>query len=128
MRKTHGYWTEERVITDLKAIIEEIGRFPVDNDLRSLNRFDLRVAIEKHGGISRFRKLMNHEKKNSHINWTEKGVLEELETMIINLGYLPTGPQLKKLKRGDLLNAINKYGGYIKFRILLSKKLQNQEF
>ena len=128
MRKTHGYWTEDRIVIDLKAIIEEIGRFPVDNDLRSLNRFDLRVAIEKHGGISKFRKLMNCEKKNSNTNWTEKRVVEELETLITNFGYLPTGPQLKKLKRGDLLNAINKYGGYIKFRILLSKKLQNQEF
>lgn len=127
MKKTHGYWTEEKVITDLEVIIKEIGHFPVDNDLRSLNRFDLRVAIEKHGGISKFRKLMDHEKKSSTISWTEKGVIEELESLIMNLGYLPTGPQLKKLKRGDLLNAINKYGGYIKFRILLSKKIQTQD-
>lgn len=125
MRKPHGYWTEERIVTDLKIITEDLGHFPVDNELCSLGRYDLRVAIENHGGISKFQLLMNHNKKKPSINWTEKGVIDELEVLIEKLGYLPTGAQLKKLKRGDLLNAINKYGGYIKFRIILSNKLES---
>lgn len=125
MRKPSGYWTEERVIADLELIVEDLKHFPVDNELQSLGRYDLRVAIEKNGGISKFQRLMNYNKKRKPLTiWTEKSVIEELETLINKLGYLPTGPQLKKLNKGDLLNAINKFGGYIKFRIILSKQLQ----
>lgn len=126
MRKPRGYWTEERVITDLELIAKDLKHFPVDSELRSLGRYDLRVAIEKHGGISKFQRLMKYNKNEKPpINWTEKCVIKQLESLINKLGYLPTGPQLKKLDRGDLLNAINKFGGYIKFRIILSKRLQS---
>lgn len=120
MRKPYGYWTEKKVAVELETISKELGHFPVDGELRSMGKHGLREAIERHGGISKF-----DSKKKPRNGWTEEGVITELETLIVNLGYLPTGTQLKKLKRGDLLNAINKYGGYIKFRIILSNKLEN---
>ncbi len=54
---TSGYWTDERIIDELKKIINDIGHFPASEELITLKRGNLSCQIVKHGGFPKFRIL-----------------------------------------------------------------------
>ena len=53
-----GFWNEARIIEELKKIIHN-GTFPTQKEM--LNTSGLAGAVSKHGGISRFKKLMGFD-------------------------------------------------------------------
>ena len=59
--------------------------------------------------------------------WSEKRIISELEGIIKNLGYFPSGIQLKEMGRGDLKAAINGRGGLLKFRMIYKNKRNRNE-
>ena len=50
-RKPNDFWTDENIISELKAIIEDIKHFPSQQDLKKLKRSDLLSAMKKKRGI-----------------------------------------------------------------------------
>lgn len=57
--KRHNYWSEERIVDQLKPIVEEFGRIPSEAIFKCLGRNDLLRAFEKRGGVKRFAFLLN---------------------------------------------------------------------
>jgi len=51
-----GKWNEELIISELSIIIDNLGYFPKEKDLKYLNRVDLFVGIKRFGGMRKFRK------------------------------------------------------------------------
>lgn len=58
IQKDKGFWNEQTIMTDLTKIINEIGHFPVYQELKDIKRYDLIRAINRNGGYIHFRKLM----------------------------------------------------------------------
>ena len=50
--------------------------------------------------------------------WTEDRICKELNIVISRIGYFPTKNQLKTIGESKLSNAMNKYGGFQKYRTL----------
>lgn len=55
-----GYWTDEKIIEELKIIIKKLGHFPTQYELLGLDRNDLVSAIYKNGGVNKFRELLGY--------------------------------------------------------------------
>ena len=118
--KRRDFWSDETVVTNLKDIIQLIGYFPTENDLTRLNRNDLTVAIIRHGGYNKFRVLLGYELiQKSPGHWTDETIIRDLKIVILLLGYFPSESDLDRLNRNDLTVAIDRHGGYNKFRRLL---------
>ena len=78
----------------------------------------------KHGDYNKFRDLIIYEiscKPEGY--WTENTIISELESIINDIGHFPTGIELRKMNKGGLGRAINRHGGYIKFRELMGYEL-----
>ncbi len=71
-RVTKGRWTDGKIIIELNKVINELGHFPIAEELRiKLKRSDLLSAIASHGGINKFRKQLGypqHIKGRSKVN------------------------------------------------------------
>lgn len=123
-RKTRNSWTDETIMIELELIIKELSHFPVERELRNMNKHALRNAISKHGGITRFRKLLGYKLLRKPCNyWNEKKIILELNKIIENLGFFPTKREICEMGKGDLSNAIINHGGFIKFRIMFGSKI-----
>jgi len=122
--KPSNFWTEENTINELKEIINKTNHFPTKNELISMNRYNLTSAVDKHGGLERFRKLFGYEllqKPNGY--WTEETILKELKPICERLGNFPTRNDLVTINKTDLSAQITINGGYYKFSKLMG--LQN---
>lgn len=116
-----GYWTYKTTIEELKGVMIEIGHFPTVAELRTLGRGDLLGAINKHGGINRFKALFGEEVKPRFPNgyWTDETIIEGLRTIKNMIGHFPTPKELSAMGRSDLRSAINKHGGINRFLQLI---------
>lgn len=118
--KPRNFWTEENTINGLKEIINKINYFPSKNELINMNKHDLISAINKHGGLEKFRKLFGYEliqKPNGY--WTDETILKELKLIISKIGHFPTHSNLASINRTDLSAQITINGGYYKFSKLI---------
>lgn len=125
-QKSNGYWTEEIVVIELQQIIKDLGYFPSYSDFRKVNRGDLKSAIDKLGGIIKFRKLLGYElirKPNGH--WSDEKIIIELESLVKKLEHFPTHLDLQELNRNDLIGAIGKHGGINRFRRLMKYEIKH---
>lgn len=115
-----GYWTETRTINEVKIVIANIGHFPTQGELEKLKRYDLNNAITKHGGATKFRKLLGYEQSGNKCKyWSEKTITDELKVVIALLGHFPLTSELDDLDKSDLRGAITQHGGINKFRTLM---------
>ena len=123
-KKPNRYWTDEIIIRELEKIRDNIGRFPSEQKLKVIKRNDLLGAINTHGGINKFRKLLGGELTQAPTGyWTDKKILEKLKVIITTTGHFPKQTELIELERHDLLRAIFRHGGSNKFRALLGKEI-----
>ena len=69
-----GKWSEKIIEREVKLIIEKIGRFPQEKDLKELGRSDLYVGIKNRilGGLLGLKYQLGFSKKRIHINQGEK--------------------------------------------------------
>ncbi len=120
MIKKESKWNEEIIIKELKIIITNIGHFPTHSELIIKRRGDLSHAIYNFGGINKFRIILkNPIIKQTHGYWKEKNIIKELKLIIKKLNYFPSRHDLMLLKKSYLIGAINRNGGFFKFRTLL---------
>lgn len=115
-----GYWTDETIIEQLKELIAKTGCFPLRNELYSIGMGGLANAISRHGGINKFRGLLNYNLNyNPAGYWTYENTLKELKQIIAEINHFPLQEELAIMKRADLSNAIRMWGGFNIFRSVL---------
>ena len=127
-RKQRGFWTDENIISELKTIISELKHFPSHKELNGMKRSDLSNAISNHGGINYYREELGFEppQKNKGY-WNESSIIIELKVISSDIGHFPTRKELLKMKRSDLVAAIDRHSSLIKFRIILNYRIANAE-
>src|SRR3989344_717282 len=126
-KKRKGYWTEKRILSELKAICRKIGRFPNQAYLTKIGKKPLHSQIIQKGGVHYFAKKLKYETNRKHKGyWTKKMVLKELKIICKKLGRFPMHPELKKLGKNALSNKILQLGGTTYFANKLGYKLQGR--
>ena len=122
-KKPYGYWRNwENVEAEINKIIEEIGHFPSQNEMKSFGQYTLPSAIANyHSGVNAVRKKMEYEiEKRDNGYWNNwENVEKELKEIIEKIGHFPSQLELRKLKMSSLSPAIDKHGG----THVVSKKL-----
>lgn len=120
--KHNCFLTEKNIIQELELLIIKLGEFPSINCLRKLRRFSLIGAIQKYGGILKFRKIMNYELKIKEVYyWNDKTIIEELKKITEKIQHFPFLPELRKMGKNNLVCAINRNGKINKFRKILGE-------
>lgn len=116
----HGNYTnDDRIVLDLKEIEILIGHFPTSNNIVNLKEWSLLWAIQKNGGINKFRKMAGYKpifEPNRYS--TEKIIINEITELIDNLGHFPVYKEIQRLK-GGLIKSIYNTGGINKYRRIL---------
>lgn len=115
--KPSKYWTLwENVEKELRNVIEELGHFPTQNELKDLGYSSLILAIPRFNGTNEVRKRMGFDKiKNDRGYWKEwENVETEIKKIIKdnNLENFPTQKFLSKNGYGGLINGIAYFGGF----------------
>ena len=117
--RPNGYWcVEENVIVELTKVIEELGHFPTNNELRKIGDNGLTTAISDNGGFSYFREKMGYKAITRPKGYwdVEENVIKELEEVIDELGHFPLQLELTKIGNSSLACAISKHGTINYFR------------
>ena len=122
-KKSPGYWEDfSNVENELQAYIVEHGTDGVMPTLREMNaagHSSLAYAINKQGGLVVIANRLGLQRQSSEKPigfWDDlANVQDEILTFAVSLGKegtMPAALELKAGKRFDLLNAINKHGGF----------------
>ena len=122
IQKSNGYYKDlNNIKRELEPIIEQLGHFPTSNELRKLGESGLSLSFKYHGGFHEVRRKLGYEQLRN-----EKGYLadfnnfkKELVPIIEELGHFPKTNELYKMKRGDLIHAIDYHGGFITIKDML---------
>lgn len=116
-----GYWTDERILKDLRKVVNEYGRVPSTMEFRkSSYTRKLSAAMTKKGGKNYFlEKLGIKPLQESTGFWTKSETINRLRHLCKKLGYFPTHKEIKKLEGITLSDMVIKHGGSEK----LSKEL-----
>jgi len=120
-RRSPGVWTHETIDTEVKDFLRLTrteGVMPTDFELREAGRFDLSVAIPRHGGgmgaTAKRLGIESHAQKPDRY-WEGGNVIEDALLEFINEhgtpGMMPTQEALRKAGRNDLAIAISRFGG-----------------
>lgn len=59
--------------------------------------------------------------------WNVERIISELDIITNELGYFPSGIQLRRMNKGDLKAAIDIRGGTLKFRMIYSNMKNRNE-
>ena len=112
IKKSKGYWTEENTVSELKLVIDDLGHFPGQNELKEMGKSGIANAISINGGFNYFRDKIGYEiLRQSPGYWTEENTMSELKSVIDELGHFPTHGELKELGKNDLSRAISRNSG-----------------
>lgn len=132
MRKPKNYWKNlENIKKELLPICKKLGRMPSYRELQKLGYNSLpRYIIKYHGGFYKVAKKIGFKtydeaiKRHSHNYWSLENTIKEYFLLIKekNLDYQPSKKDIYKFNRGDLYGAINKHGGYKKFKYIFKSK------
>lgn len=104
--KPMNYWTEETIISELKKIIDETGKFPSVKNLEQTHGGLWGAIYGKKYKIEYFQKLLGFQ-SIIKIDWTEEKITEELKKITEKLGYFPTTNEIQKENK-SLNGAISK--------------------
>lgn len=120
LQKPRGYWkTDENIIKELDLIINKIGHFPVHDEIIKNVGNGLIIAINRRGGINRFRELMGYEPFRAPVGyWTDETICDTLNSIIKEIGHFPSQLKLYNMGRSDLMHGITDHGGINHFREL----------
>lgn len=108
------YWSEDRVLAELKVILIDLGKVPSWKELREAGRGDLADAVKRYGGFIKFKTLLGQKTRTE---WDDDKIISELRPIIEMDKAFPIQSRLKYLGRYDLLRAINRAGGFVKWHI-----------
>lgn len=55
--RTIGFWNNDRIIKSIKQLMDVNKKFPTQKEMSKIS--GLVVAVQKHGGINYFKKIIN---------------------------------------------------------------------
>ncbi len=111
------HWTDEKILEKLIKIINKLGHFPTHPELYALGMGQISSAILVCGGTNKFRELLGEKIIKVRAGyWTEEQTINDIKQIIEDIGHFPTGVELLKLGRANLLSALLKHGGINRFR------------
>ena len=119
IKKSKGFWDDVSIVDELKSIIEILGHFPTESELKNMKRGNLAGGINKGGGYPKFQKLLGYKSMKPDAYWIEGTIINELSLITEKLSHFPSQTELNKMKKSDLSNAIATNGGIVHFRELL---------
>ncbi len=110
-RTPRKYWTDKKIIEELKIIINKICHFPSIYEFSIINRYDLFRAIRFHGGINKFRELLGYDVTSqlSYINKRGRNTEKILKQILIEYckqHNLSEPSYNKKLCEGNVLEFV----------------------
>lgn len=114
-RKPNGYWESwENVERELRALMEELKRFPKREDFEARNKTSLLQSMQHNfGGVPACRRrlgIFTGRKPNGfYHDW--KNVEGVLRPIMEELGRFPVGPELQARGHRDLLATIERTHG-----------------
>lgn len=117
-----NYWTDEKRLSELKDIIEQIGHFPVQHELEELGRHDLKQTIARHGGLLYYRDLLGIDKWKKPITSDFNKSFKDLNALIKDLNHFPSTKELIDMNKYDILYFLRRTGGINKYRYELGYK------
>ena len=116
-RRPAGFWQDHQNIqNELNRVIKELGHFPTQGELASLNEYTLSHILAKSGGTNFWREKLGVDiRKKEKGYWSsEENVERELEMLFSEqqLSDFPSTKQLQKLGRSSLASGIRRTGGF----------------
>lgn len=130
IRKPNNYWNNASIVKELNIVIKQIGHFPLQKELYTTHRTDLKSAIILNRGLNYYRKTMGYGNPVTRPNgfWTQKRILKHLNAVITKTEHFPTVTDFILNDRNDLLRAIHRNGGLLNFRELLGYKNEHTTY
>lgn len=108
-RKPEGHWTDETIVAMIKKFIDENDNFPTFNELEKIKQYDLIRAINRNGGLPKFRKLLNcPELCKPHNYYTEELIYNKIKDFANKIGHFPTYNELRREEK-TLCSALDRY-------------------
>jgi hypothetical protein len=114
-----GEWTRAKVIQSLSEM-HQAGQVVSCTSLRQMGKGGLLRAVYKFGGFEVLKKVAGIPEKKQRC-WTDSSISAELKSIKELHGFFPSITLLKTLERTDLIAAIYRKGGLIKFGKLLKE-------
>ncbi len=114
-RKPRNYWTEwGHVEACLKPVLNDLGHFPTQTELRNLGLSSLTRALAFHGGHAKVAARLGVPTARYHRltrlrKW--ETFCKEIEPLVRARGYFPTASELISEGRHDLIAALRRYHG-----------------
>lgn len=119
IRRSQGYWDSwNNLHGELEKIINKLGHFPSERELRALGMGSLSRGVLKHGGSQAVGKRMGYEAPRMSYGWYKNidDVGKLLSPIIKKLGHFPTARELEKMNEGYLRTGIKHHGGFHQVR------------
>ncbi|MDO8508091.1 MAG: hypothetical protein Q7S27_00235 [Nanoarchaeota archaeon] len=119
-----GYWTEKKILSECKKLVERLGDLPTKDGLQDLKLGALAGQIEKQGGYPYFReKLGLTLRKRQNRYWSKDNTYAKARELYEKFGTLPSWNKLEEMQLGTLPNAAREhFGGLVKLRNLLQEE------
>ncbi len=129
LRKPSGYWQDfANVEAELRRIHKNVGRPPLDSDLRKAGLTSLSNALSWHGGRAAVYKRIGfsvHQRSKGY--WQKWENLErELLNVTSELGHFPSEAELTKRGFASAGDAIRRFGGAAAVRQRIGVALDEQ--
>ena len=129
LKSSRKKWTEEKVLEELKILINKTQSFPTSKGFREMNRGDLLAGINSLGGLNLFRKKLGfgvsrQGRKTKTYSLDE--VVRQLSEVIDEIGYFPSTNDLDKINKGYLSSRIQTVGGFQKLRRTMGYELRKK--
>lgn len=106
-------WNKKRVIKELGHLYEKNGKTPNCSELYRKGERGLTQAARRYHGswVNAMRAAGLKARRNDY--WTKEELIEELKREVEKIGYVPSGKELKRRGRCDLVSSGSKsFGGY----------------
>lgn len=106
----------------LGEVINTLGHFPTTKDLMKIKKSTLSYAMQKFGGVRYWKTQFNFPVT---IFWNENIILDEINKIITNLGFLPSTVELHKMGKhyANLVNAMVKLHSVNYYRQKTNQKI-----
>jgi hypothetical protein len=129
LKSSRKKWTEEKVLEDLKILMNNTQSFPTSKEFREMNRGDLLAGINSLGGLNLFRKklgfgISRQGRKTKTYSLDE--VVKQLSEVIDEIGYFPSTNDLDKINKGYLSSRIQTVGGFQKLKRTMGYELRKK--
>jgi len=112
-------WSREKIQTEFYSFRNFLGKTPKEKDFKKHKKYGLYKALIRNFGS--YTKSLHHFKMEPNLkSWNRSNIIREFKKVARELGHVPTYRELVKLKRLDLISAIERHYGY-KYNIVVKK-------